>query len=38
MREGAAHRLTQHVRFGYVSPFETLLPSIATSYMLDTLL
>jgi len=29
--------LTQHIRFGYALPFGTLLPSAATSYMLETL-
>ena len=30
--------ITQHIRFGLTpSPFGTLLPSVATSYMLETL-
>ena len=32
-----AHRITQHIRYGYALPFGTLLPSVATSYMLKTL-
>jgi hypothetical protein len=31
------HQITQHIRCGYALPFGTLLPSVATSYMLETL-
>jgi hypothetical protein len=32
------HRITQHIRCGLTpSPFGTLLPTVATSYMLETL-
>ncbi len=32
------HRLTQHIRIGLKPlPFGTLFPSVATSYMLETL-
>ena len=31
------HQITQHIRFGFALPFGTLLPSVATSYMLETL-
>jgi|GEM_PF-6319441 len=30
-------RITQHIRFGYTLPFGTLFPSVATSYVLETL-
>jgi len=37
MRENEL-RLTQHIRYGLTpSPFGTLLPSVATSHMLETL-
>jgi hypothetical protein len=29
------HPITQHIRCGYALPFGTLLPSVATSYMLE---
>jgi hypothetical protein len=32
-----SERITQHIRFGFALPFGTLLPSVATSYMLGTL-
>jgi hypothetical protein len=35
---GTAHQITQHIRCGLTPlPFGTLLPSVATSYMLGTL-
>jgi len=30
-------QITQHIRYGYALPFGTLLPSVATSYMLKPL-
>ncbi|HOM98480.1 MAG TPA: hypothetical protein PLY41_09300 [Acetomicrobium sp.] len=33
----AERQITQHIRFGYALPFGTLLPLVATSYMLGTL-
>jgi len=37
IENGTAHKITQHIRYGYALPFGTLLPSVATSYMLRTL-
>jgi len=35
---GTAHQITQHIRYGLTPlPFRTLLPSVATSYILRTL-
>lgn len=35
---GTAHQITQHIRCGFTPlPFGTLLPMVATSYMLRTL-
>lgn len=35
---GTAHQITQHIRYGLTPlPLRTLLPSVATSYMLETL-
>jgi len=32
------HQITQHIRYGLMPlPFGTLLPTVATSYMLETL-
>ena len=36
--KGTVHQITQHIRYGLTPlPFRTLLPSVATSYMLETL-
>ena len=38
INNGTAHQITQHIRTGLMSsPFETLLFTVATSYMLGTL-